>query len=68
MRASMSVPGVFDPMEWGDALLVDDGIVNNVPANVVRNMGADILIVVEVGSGLTISISVAVSENPAEIT
>ncbi len=64
----MSVPGVFDPMEWGDALLVDDGIVNNVPANVVRNMGADILIVVEVGSGLTISISVAVSENPAEIT
>ena len=53
MRASMSVPGVFSPVEWRDHMLVDGGIVNNVPVDVVRDMGADILIVVDVGSGLS---------------
>ena len=52
MRASMSVPGVFTPVESGEHLLVDGGIVNNVPADVVKSMGADILIVVDVSSGL----------------
>jgi len=51
MRASMSVPGVFNPVEWGEHTLVDGGIVDNVPADVVRAMGADVLIVVDVGSG-----------------
>jgi len=50
MRASMSVPGVFDPVELDGHLLVDGGIVNNVPVDVVRAMGADRLIVVDVGS------------------
>jgi len=53
MRASMSVPGVFDPVELNGHLLVDGGIVNNVPVDVVRSMGADRLIVVDVGSPLT---------------
>ena len=53
MRASMSVPGVFSPVEWRDHMLVDGGIVNNVPVDVVRDMGAEILIVVDVGSGLS---------------
>ena len=53
MRASMSVPGVFDPVELSGHLLVDGGIVNNVPVDVVRAMGADRLIVVDVGSPLT---------------
>ncbi|MFB3104447.1 MAG: patatin-like phospholipase family protein [Pseudomonadales bacterium] len=53
MRASMSVPGVFDPVELNGHLLVDGGIVNNVPVDVVRTMGADRLIVVDVGSPLT---------------
>ena len=53
MRASMSVPGVFDPVIWGDHLLVDGGLVNNVPLDVVRDMGADIVIAVDVGTGLT---------------
>jgi NTE family protein len=53
MRASMSVPGVFDPVVWGEYLLVDGGLVNNVPLDVVRNMGADIVIAVDVGTGLT---------------
>ncbi len=49
MRASMSVPGAFDPVERGDALLVDGGIVDNVPVDVARDMGADIIIAVSVG-------------------
>ncbi|MCZ6659202.1 MAG: patatin-like phospholipase family protein [Gammaproteobacteria bacterium] len=53
MRSSMSVPGVFDPVELNGHLLVDGGIVNNVPVDVVRTMGADRLIVVDVGSPLT---------------
>ncbi len=52
MRASMSVPGVFDPVVWDDYLLVDGGLVNNVPLDVVRDMGADIVIAVDVGTGL----------------
>lgn len=53
MRASMSVPGVFDPVVYGEHLLVDGGIVNNLPVDVVRGMGADVIIAVDVGSGLT---------------
>lgn len=53
MRSSMSVPGVFDPVMIDGHMLVDGGIVNNVPVDVVRNMGADVLIVVDVGGGLS---------------
>jgi NTE family protein len=53
MRASMSVPGVFDPVQWQDYLLVDGGLVNNIPVDVARAMGADIVIAVNVGTGLT---------------
>lgn len=52
IRASMAVPGAFDPVERDDKLLVDGGIANNVPVNVARGMGAEVLIVVNVGSGL----------------
>lgn len=50
MRASMSVPGAFDPVPFGDALLVDGGIVNNLPADVVKAMGADVVIAVDVSA------------------
>ena len=52
MRASMSVPGAFDPVALGDHLLVDGGLANNVPIDVVRKMGADIVIAVDVGTPL----------------
>lgn len=52
IRASMAVPGAFDPVEIDGKLLVDGLVANNVPVNVARDMGADILIVVDVGSGL----------------
>ena len=52
MRASMSVPGAFSPVEMGDHMLVDGGIADNVPIDVVRRMGADIVIAVDVGTPL----------------
>jgi NTE family protein len=50
MRASMSVPGAFTPVELGAALLVDGGLLNNLPVDVARAMGSQRLIVVRVGS------------------
>jgi len=52
MRASMSVPGVFDPVRRDDALLVDGGLVRNLPVDVARDMGADVVIAVDVGTKL----------------
>jgi NTE family protein len=46
MRATMAIPGVFAPVERGNQLLVDGGLVNNVPADVVKGMGADWVIAV----------------------
>ncbi len=50
MRATMSLPGIFPPVEIEDKVLVDGGAMNNVPADVVRAMGADVVIAVNVGS------------------
>jgi NTE family protein len=50
MRATMSLPGIFPPVEVGDYLLVDGGAMDNVPADVARTMGADVVIAVNVGS------------------
>ncbi len=50
IRASMAVPGAFTPVEWEGRTLVDGGIVNNVPVEVAREMGADTVIAVDVVS------------------
>lgn len=52
LRASMSVPGVFSPVTIDDRLLVDGGMSNNLPVSVVRDMGADIVIAVDISSTL----------------
>jgi NTE family protein len=52
MRASLSAPGVFAPVEREGRLLVDGGIADNVPVDIARTMGVDVLIVVDVGSTL----------------
>src|SRR5690606_272575 len=52
MRASMSIPGVFRPVSRAGNLLVDGGLANQLPVDVVRAMGADIVIAVDVGSPL----------------
>ena len=52
IRASMSVPGVFSPVTIDDHILVDGGMSNNLPVSVVREMGADIVIAVDISSPL----------------
>lgn len=52
MRASMSLPGVFQPVEIDGRVLLDGGLANQVPVNVLREMGADIVIAVDVGTPL----------------
>ena len=49
IRASMAVPGIFTPVEWDGRLLVDGFLASNVPVDVVREMGADIVIAIDVG-------------------
>ena len=49
MRATMSLPGIFPPVERDGMVLVDGGAMNNVPADVVRAMGADAVIAINVG-------------------
>ena len=44
LRATMSLPGVFTPVDWNGRVLVDGGLVNNFPADVVKEMGADVII------------------------
>ena len=53
MRASMSLPGIFQPVEMNDRVLLDGGLANQVPVDVLRSMGADIVIAVDVGTPLT---------------
>lgn len=48
MRASMSVPGVFPPVDVDGKLLVDGGVANNLPVDVARAMGAEVVIVVDI--------------------
>lgn len=52
MQASMSIPGIFSPLEVGGRLLVDGGMSSNVPVEVVRSMGADIIISVNISAPL----------------
>lgn len=50
VRASIALPGLFAPVRWKGALLVDGGLVNPVPVSLARAMGADIVIGVDLGS------------------
>ena len=49
MRATMSLPLIFPPVEVDGLVLVDGGAMNNVPADVVKAMGADRVVAVNVG-------------------
>jgi NTE family protein len=49
VRASSAIPGVFQPVEHQGKLLVDGGLIDNVPVSVARGKGADIVIAVDIG-------------------
>ncbi|WP_377892202.1 patatin-like phospholipase family protein [Alkalihalobacillus sp. R86527] len=48
VRASIAIPGIFTPEKIGDRLLVDGGVIDRVPVSVAREMGADLVIAVDV--------------------
>ncbi|MGM0767837.1 MAG: patatin-like phospholipase family protein [Pseudomonadota bacterium] len=48
IRASMSIPGVYAPVQRDGRLLIDGGVANNLPVTVAREMGADIVIAVDI--------------------
>jgi len=51
IRASMSIPGIFEPVKHENTLLIDGGLVNNFPTDVAKLMGADIIIGSDVSGG-----------------
>ena len=53
LRASMSIPALFAPVEMDGRLLVDGGIANNLPIDIARRMGADVVIVVDISTELS---------------
>lgn len=52
MRATMSIPGVFPPVEREGKVLVDGGLLNNIPTDVVRDFHPDVVIAIDVGTKL----------------
>ena len=52
MRASMSVPGAIAPYQIGERIYLDGGLTRNLPVDVARAMGADVVIVVNIGTPL----------------
>ena len=53
IRASVAIPTVLTPVEKGEALLVDGGVMNNIPVNVVKRHRRDILVVVNVNANIS---------------
>lgn len=52
IKASSTVPGALEPINIDGKLLVDGGIVNNMPIDIAKSLGADIVIAVDIGSSL----------------
>ena len=52
LRATMSIPGMFTPVEIDGKILADGGVLNNVPTDVVKQMGAEVVIAVDIGTPL----------------
>ena len=52
VRASSAIPGVFNPVEYQGRLLVDGGVIDNIPVSVAREKGADIVIAVDISENV----------------
>ncbi|SFA75773.1 MULTISPECIES: patatin-like phospholipase family protein [unclassified Bacillus (in: firmicutes)] len=48
VRASIAIPGIFVPEKWNGRILVDGGVIDRIPVSVVKEMGADIVIAIDV--------------------
>jgi NTE family protein len=49
VRASISIPGIFFPKKYRGMTLVDGAVKNNLPTDILRHMGADVVIAVDLG-------------------
>ncbi|HEX9021252.1 MAG TPA: patatin-like phospholipase family protein [Nitrospirota bacterium] len=52
VRASSSIPGVFNPVDYQGRVLVDGGVTDNIPIDVAREKGADIVIAVDISENV----------------
>lgn len=74
LRATMSIPGIFSPIRQDGMILADGGLLNNLPTDVAKQMGADIVIGVHLTTGpvapenLSSMIQVAIGSSDAMIT
>jgi NTE family protein len=50
VRASSAIPGIFEPVRWEGRLVVDGGLLANVPTHVARDMGAEVVIAVDLAA------------------
>ena len=50
VKSSTSIPSIFSPVEYKEYLLVDGGVTNNVPSNIAKDLGADIIFTIKVSS------------------
>ncbi|NJK35095.1 MAG: patatin family protein [Oscillatoriales cyanobacterium SM2_2_1] len=57
VRASISIPGVFTPVPWNGTHLADGGIVNPVPVDVVRAMGAEVVLAVNLNGRSPVAVA-----------
>jgi len=51
LRATMSIPSAFKPIDRGDSLLIDGGLINNFPVDVIKEMGSDVTIGLNLSTG-----------------
>ena len=66
IRASISIPTIFTPVKTNDGLLVDGGVINNIPINHAHRTSGDILIVVNVNANIPVD-KPAISRKETEI-
>ncbi|RKX24687.1 MAG: patatin, partial [Candidatus Zixiibacteriota bacterium] len=66
VRASISIPGIFTPVRNNGRILVDGGLVNPVPVSVVREMGADFVIAVDLSHGI-VGRKESIQDTPPEL-
>jgi NTE family protein len=52
VRASSSIPGIFEPVMEDDRAIVDGGVVNNLPTGISRSLGADTVVAVDLNAGI----------------
>ncbi|MEW6041589.1 MAG: patatin-like phospholipase family protein, partial [Elusimicrobiota bacterium] len=53
VRASATIPGLFSPVEYRHRYLVDGGLVDNIPTDLARSLGADVVVAIDIQADFT---------------